>query len=189
MPQNTTKFFGLSVAVRSELDLPTLEYMKTLLDQQLKTQNTTIPPDARVYIKHLVVSFTEKHFKVSGIENRLSYLGVDVSITKLARESGKITLIDLGCKVDPSIDVKRHSSYLNYKLPAPYISKNGQYCDYVAIIVRSGCKEKHKQLQVRATAHATPQYAQRLKNVPNGNAVTGMTFNLTQEVQLTLFNN
>jgi len=186
MTQRIDDFFGLKVSIKREIDPSIFSNMSALLTQELSRQGRTVPHDARVYIMHLELECSEIHFTVPGIAQRVAQVDVLAATTPSAREGGRIMLVDLGCNADPAVPVERKKHALHYVLSGEYVANNSQHCEHVAAIVKQGCNERHKVLQVKISARATPTYAPRLQNLKNGQAITKLQFYFTRAVQLTL---
>jgi hypothetical protein len=187
MGQKIDRFFGVAVDVKDEIELAMFERVKKALTTHLAKSGSAVPADAEVHVMHLVIRWDDTHFKVTGLQNRVSHLGVKICITKRAKDAGKLSLVDLGCRLDNAIEPNRNGGDINYIIPVDYVLHHQQYCDYVAVIIRSGCPPKHRRLQIRAAAHATSSYATQLKNVRGGYAVTVIDFYLSPNTQLRMW--
>ena len=183
--QKIDKYYGISASLSEEVSAKVLKELKANLKSQLEKKGEPIPPDAQFHVYHLVLSHVPRHFKVSGLENRLEELRVSIRLTGAAKNSGKIRLVDIGIDIDPDVSIKRSPSEITYRLTPASIEKNGGYADYIAAVFAEGCKEKHRRLEFSIRAHATPGYAGNFRN-SDGTAVTNMWMTLSTETSMDL---
>ncbi|HEX8360042.1 MAG TPA: hypothetical protein VF613_08045 [Longimicrobium sp.] len=178
--------FGVSVALRSEVEPATAQRMQRLLKDQLEASGTSVPSNAQIYVKQLRIAAKRRHFGVSDVPDRVESVRVSASLPKDATKAGKIVIHDLGLQTDPSISVTRSAARLSYSLPGAYIASHDEYTDYIAVIVKPGCPQKMKKLEVQISAQATAEFARHLRNVPDGRVLSKLTFWLAPNIQLTL---
>jgi hypothetical protein len=178
--------FGVTVDVNR--DIPKDKYLA--LQQKLRaalTEAKLDPTKVQVYIHHLSISATEKHFQEGPLSRRMEHLTVNIAVPDEARRSRQISFLNHQIKIAYRNDIRIESRdfRMNYTLPGAHCEKHGEFDDYVALLVEPSCPEKLKKLKMTVTAHATANFRQKLINNLTGTAVTKIEFPLTQDIQLT----
>jgi len=187
MANNIQSRFGVTVEVNK--DIPKEKYVT--LTNDLRAALTAAgfePTKTKVYIHHISIHASPLHFQEGPLSKRMDRLAVKLAVTGDTKTNKYIRFLNhrIQVRYQNRITVESRDARMEYILPGNYCEQHKEFDDYIAMVVEPTCPENLKQISMKITAVATPDFWKRkLINNTTGTAITKLIFPLSQDIQLT----
>jgi hypothetical protein len=185
---NLYKFFGLSATIVREIDWPAYSKFCHLVDEWLSKNPVIRSRNPHIYIHKVSFESKQVHFRVRGIENRVSSIHLSVMVNPNQRRRDGIRFInnEFGFRLWQTSNAKHNfSSYKNvYSLNGSQLLDATLFEEYLATIVDPSVPKRDRKVGIAVTATATQSYMPTLKNVQDAVTTSKFEFNLDSDVRM-----
>lgn len=183
MAQQLDRFFGLSIYIVREIDSAGYSDFVNTFSNWLKSNPALIESGLQLYIHRMNFDIEPTHFRVAGIENRVSSLAVSVEISSKLRGTMRFINHKVGHRLWPTVQ-HQFGEYRNvYRIDGRNLRNATHFEEYLATVVQKRISEEDRKVKFVVTADATPSYREIIKNV---DVVTKFDFKLSRDVELIL---
>jgi hypothetical protein len=186
MATNLQMYFGVDVKINREI--PKSKYMALLHQVRASLKAKKLSEEkVGIYIHHISISAAERHFRIGPVSKRMDKLKANLQIAEKAKQNNLMKFMnhELQISYQNSVAIECHDFQMGYALTGQYCETHDGFDDYVALLVDPSCAQRYKRLQMTLVAKATPAFADLWINKPDGIAITKISFDLGQDIQLT----